>query len=114
MKLGLIYGYSLLKPVLKIDEHFQSVEHYLDVEQEEDGVTVKKSIRKSDKIYQVEVYGCGSTKAAQEQESMKKWESKQIEKMKTAKLNAEWGENADKAILDLAGIQTEHSQRGDL
>ena len=46
---------------------------------------------------------------------MKKWENKQIEKMRTVKRNAEdWNSDADKALLDLAGIKTEHSERGDI
>lgn len=100
LQLGLIFGYSLLKPVLKIDEHFQHVDHEL---------------CKNDQIISVEVWGCGSAKAAFEQQDLKKWESKQIEKMRTAKINADggWCENADKALLDLAGIKTEHSERGD-
>lgn len=44
---------------------------------------------------------------------MKKWENKQIEKMRTVKRDAEWSNDADKALLDLAGIKTEHAERGD-
>ena len=97
LKLGLIIGYSLLKPILKIDESFHSIEHELE---------------KNDQIVSVEVWGCGSSKAAFHQQDMKKWESKQIEKMRTSKLNPEY--DADKTILDLAGIKTEHSERGDI
>ena len=35
--------------------------------------------------------------------------------MRTVKIDAEWGAgNADKAILEFAGIKTEHSERGDI
>ena len=97
LKLGLIYGYTLLKPILKIDEHFQCVEHELE---------------KGDQIVSVEVWGCGSSKAALHQQDMKNWESKQIDKMRTSKFNPDY--NADKSILDMAGIKTEHSERGDM
>ena len=97
LKLGLIFGYSLLKPVLRIDESFHSVDHELD---------------KCDSIISVEVWGCGSSKAAQRQQDIKKWESKQIDKMRTAKFNPDF--NADKSLLDMAGIKTEHSERGDM
>jgi len=43
---------------------------------------------------------------------MKNWENKQIEKMRTVKRGADWIE--DKAILELGGIKTEHSERGDI
>jgi hypothetical protein len=98
LQLGLIFGYSQLKPILKIDEHFQQVDH---------------ECCKNDPIISVEAWGCGSSKASFDQLDLKKWEAKQIEKMKTPKLNAEWAENADKTLLDLAGIKTEHSERGD-
>jgi hypothetical protein len=34
--------------------------------------------------------------------------------MRTVKIDAEWATNGDKALLDLAGIKTEHSERGDM
>jgi hypothetical protein len=62
----------------------------------------------------LEVWGCGSSKEINKQKNIKDWEKKQIEKMRTVKLNADWSGDADKAILDLAGIQTDHAQRGDI
>jgi nitrogen regulatory protein PII len=100
LKLGLIFGHGLLKPILKIDESFHSVEHEL------------QTAGLADQIISVEVWGCGSSKAASYQRDMKNWESKQIEKMKTSKFNPDF--NADKNILDMAGIKTEHSERGDM
>lgn len=97
--MGLIFGYSLTKPVLKIDEDFHKIEHESNL---------------NDTIISVEVWGCGTPKASLEQQSIKKWESKQIEKMRTVKIDAEWGSNADKALLELAGIKTEHCERGDM
>lgn len=98
LKLGLIFGYSnQLKPVLKINEEFHGVEHELSM---------------NDEIIGVEAWGCGPSKASLDQQNMKNWESKQIEKMRTVKRDSGWGE--DKAILDLAGVKTEHSERGDM
>jgi hypothetical protein len=100
LTIGLIIGYSQLRPYLKIDEHFQSVEHEL---------------CKNDLIVSVEAWGCGSSKEAMHQSDMKKWEAKQIEKMRTSKRNpVDWTENEDRAILDFAGIKVEHSERGDM
>ena len=99
LKLGLIFGYSQAKPILKIDENLHSIEH--------------ESVP-DDYIISVEVWGCGNVKAFQDQNNIKKWETKQIEKMRTVKIDAEWATNGDKALLDLAGIKTEHSERGDM
>lgn len=99
LKLGLIFGYSNLKPILAIDENFHSIDHEL---------------CKNDQIISVEAWGCGPQKAHANQQDLRKWEDKQIQKMKTVKRNAdEWSTDADKALLDLAGIKTEHSERGD-
>lgn len=99
IKLGLIFGYSNMKPILTIDENFNSIDHEL---------------CKNDQIISVEAWGCGPKKAHLNQIDLKKWENKQVEKMKTVKRNAEdWECNADKALLDLAGIKTDHSERSD-
>lgn len=84
---------------MKIDEDLHKIEH--------------ESIM-NDSIISVEVWGCGPAKAVLDQQNIKKWENKQIEKMRTVKIDAEWGANADKAILEFAGIKTEHSERGDI
>jgi hypothetical protein len=60
------------------------------------------------------VWGCGNTKEIDRQKSIKEWEKKEIEKMRTVKTKGKWSENADKAILNMAGIKTEHAQRGDI
>ena len=99
LKQGLIFGYSQLKPILKIDSSFYAVEH---------------ESNKNDAIISVEVWGCGSKKATFYQRDIKAWENKNKEKMRTAKIDAEWSDNADKVILELAGIKTEYSERGDL
>ena len=100
IQLGFIVGYGQLKPVLKINEDFQYVDHEL---------------ARNDHIVDVEVWGCGSYKNIKDQQDMANWENKQIDKMRTVKLNAgDWTENADKSILDMAGIKTEHSERGDM
>lgn len=95
---GLIFGYSQLKPTLKIDESLHYMEH--------EG-------SKKDMIISIEIWGCGTMKEANYQQDIKKWEDKNKEKMRTAKLNENWGENADKNLLELAGIKTEHAERGD-
>ncbi len=64
-------------------------------------------------IISVEVWGCGNTKNLIYQHDIKKWESKNKEKMQKVKIDAEWSENADKAILEFAGIKTEHNERCD-
>lgn len=97
---GLIFGYNQLKPVLKLDDSLQHIVH--------DGA-------KDDSIISVEAWGCGTAKEANYQADLKKWEAKNIEKMRTAKPSENWGQdNADKNILELAGRTTEHSQRGDI
>ncbi len=98
LQLGLIFGYSMLKPALKFNEDFSHVEH---------------ESMKNDQIISVEVWGCGSKKAELNQEQMKILEAKHIEKMRTVNRNAD-GIGADKALLELGGIKVEHSERGDI
>lgn len=86
-------------PIIKVDENFHNVDH--------DGV-------KADILISLEVWGCGTSKELESQQNMRNWEKKQIEKMRTVKLNPGWDGDADKAILDLAGIQTDHAQKGDI
>lgn len=100
LKLGLIFGYSnQLKPVLKISEDLHWADHELS---------------SNDEIIAVEGWACGSSKAAADQASMKKWENKQLEKMRTVNRGVAGGWGEEKAILDLAGVKTEHSERGDI
>lgn len=88
-----------MKPVLKLDDSLQHIVH---------------AGAKDDAIISVEAWGCGTAKEANYQADLKKWEAKNIEKMRTAKPSENWGEdNADKNILELAGRTTDHSQRGD-
>lgn len=99
LRLGFIFGDGELSPILKIDENFQYVNH---------------ESKHSDLLVACEAWGCGDANSLERQLDLKKWESKQIEKMRTVKLNGgDWNEHADKAILDLAGVTTEHAQRGD-
>lgn len=83
--------------MLKISEDFHGIDH---------------DATSNDEIIGVEGWGCGPSKAQADQAHMKNWESKQIEKMRTVKRGADWGE--DKAILDMAGVKTEHAERGDM
>ena len=99
LKLGLIFGDNEKKPIVRIDEDFHRVDH---------------EFKQHDILSGLEVWGCGNSKEIEKQKSIKDWEKKEIEKMRTVKIKSNWGENADKAILDLAGVQTEHAQRGDI
>ena len=100
LKLGLIFGDNEKKPIIRIDEDFHHVHH---------------DDKHFDTLLSIEVWGCGSSTEIEKQKNLKDWEKKHIEKMRTVKINAEdWTCNADKAILDLAGIRTSHAERGDV
>lgn len=60
-------------------------------------------------VERVEVWGCGGEAAIKNQADMKKWEQKEIEKRKKVKLPGQW--DTDKVILEMAGVQVNHSQR---
>ncbi len=101
---GLIIGYSNLKikskPVLKIDDSLHYIEHENNLK---------------DVIVSVEVWGTGTKTEIQYQNEIKKWENKNLEKMRTFKPDENWQEgNVDKTLLELAGIKTDHSERGDM
>jgi hypothetical protein len=99
LRLGLIFGDNEKNPIIRIDEDFQHVDH---------------ETKHMDVLVALEVWGCGNTKEIEKQKNLKDWEKKQIDKMRTVKLNSDWGGNADKTILDLAGIKTQHAERGDM
>ena len=88
-----------MKPIIKIDDSLHKIIH---------------DACKNDEVISIEAWGCGTAKEANYQLDIKKWDAKNIVKMRTAKIDENWGEdNADKTLLDLAGIKTDHSERGD-
>ena len=99
LRLGLIFGDNEKKPIIRIHEDFHRVDH---------------ETKQFDILSGLEVWGCGSHKEISHQKNVKDWENKEIEKMRTVKVKTQWNQNADKTILGLAGIQTDHSQRGDM
>lgn len=99
LRLGLIFGDNEKRPIVRIDEDFHLVDH---------------EFKHHDILTGVEVWGCGNSKEIDRQKGIKEWEKKEIEKMRTVKIKGKWSENADKAILNMAGIKTEHAQRGDI
>ncbi len=99
LRLGLIFGDKEKQPIVHVDQDFNLVSHETQI---------------NDVLIAIEVWACGGEKELQDQRSMKQWEYKQIQKMQTAKLNPEKGSEADKAILELAGIRTTHAERGDV
>eukprot|EP00112_Aurelia_sp_Birch-Aquarium-sp1_P024556 Seg782.17 transcript_id=Seg782.17/GoldUCD/mRNA.D3Y31 product="Restriction of telomere capping protein 5" protein_id=Seg782.17/GoldUCD/D3Y31 len=97
---GLLIGENL-PPKVKIEADLASAE------------LVYKGPKKKD-ISKIEVWGCGGVLAIAAQKKQLDWEKNEIEKMRKVKKPGRWDENPDKQILDMAGIQTSHSQRGDM
>jgi hypothetical protein len=95
----LIFGDNEKQPIIHVDQDFHLVSH---------------ETQTNDLLIAIEVWACGGENDLQYQKSIKQWESKQIQKMQTAKLNPERGGDADKAFLELAGIKTSHAERGDM
>jgi len=62
-------------------------------------------------VQKIEVWGCGGQGIKEKQEKQQQWERKQAEKLQKVKRPGRWDDNPDKAILDIAGITTNHSQR---
>ncbi|XP_032219357.2 restriction of telomere capping protein 5 [Nematostella vectensis] len=62
-------------------------------------------------ITKLEVWGCGGEKAKEFQKKQQQWERAQAEKSRKVKLPGKWDDNPDKAILEMAGIRTNYSQR---
>ncbi len=88
------------KPFLIIDDSLNYIEHENNLK---------------DSIVSVEVWGTGTKTEIEFQNDIKKWENKNLEKMRTFKPNENWLDgNVDKNLLDLAGIKTDHRERGDI
>lgn len=62
-------------------------------------------------VIKIEVWGCGGKGIKQKQEKQQQWERKQAEKLQKVKRPGRWDDNPDKAILEMAGVTTNHSQR---
>lgn len=62
-------------------------------------------------INKIEVWGCGGQELKAKQQKQQQWERKQAEKLQKVKRPGRWDENPDRAILDMAGVTTNHSQR---
>ncbi|KAL9985807.1 hypothetical protein ACROYT_G008254 [Oculina patagonica] len=62
-------------------------------------------------INKIEVWGCGGQGLKEKQEKQQQWERKQAEKLQKVKRPGRWDDNPDKAILEMAGVTTNHSQR---
>lgn len=62
-------------------------------------------------INKIEVWGCGGQEVKAKQQKQQQWERKQAEKLQKVKRPGRWDDNPDKAILDMAGVTTNHSQR---
>ncbi|XP_020609672.1 restriction of telomere capping protein 5-like [Orbicella faveolata] len=62
-------------------------------------------------ISKIEVWGCGGQELKDKQQKQQQWERKQAEKLQKVKRPGRWDENPDKAILEMAGVTTNHSQR---
>ncbi|CAF0767642.1 unnamed protein product [Didymodactylos carnosus] len=86
--LGLHIGRDLQHTFLTIDGDFFNATH----------------INGEGRLSAIEVWGCGGTKAAQEQGNMRQWEAKQIEKLRKVKNDYA----TEEVILNLGGVQTRH------
>lgn len=62
-------------------------------------------------VKRIEVWGCGGQVVKEKQEKQRQWERKQAEKLQKVKRPGRWDENPDKAILEMAGVTTSHSER---
>ncbi|KAK0416698.1 hypothetical protein QR680_012637 [Steinernema hermaphroditum] len=60
----------------------------------------------------IEVWGCSGATTLQEQQKLKQWQSRQVEKNKRVPLPGNWDENPDKTLLEMAGF-TFSSERRD-
>eukprot|EP00794_Sanderia_malayensis_P014873 gene14873-16419_t len=97
---GLLIGQSF-PPKLKVNSDLSSAEF-----------VYKDS--KTEDILKIEIWGCGGVLAATAQKKQQDWDKKEVEKIRKVKRPGRWDENPDKEILNMAGVQTSHSQRGDL
>uniref|UniRef100_A0A915C434 TLDc domain-containing protein n=1 Tax=Parascaris univalens TaxID=6257 RepID=A0A915C434_PARUN len=62
-------------------------------------------------VLAVEVFGCGGAQTLQEQQKIKEWQRRQIEKNKKVPLPGKWDDNPDKFILELGGVYPRDNRR---
>ncbi|XP_028394181.1 uncharacterized protein LOC114518394 [Dendronephthya gigantea] len=62
-------------------------------------------------VQRIQVFGCAGLRAETDQKQQQNWEKRQAEQLQKVKLPGAWDENPDKAILEMAGITTEHARR---
>ncbi|CAF1215385.1 unnamed protein product [Rotaria magnacalcarata] len=88
--LGLFIGRDLAHTFLNIDGDFFNVKH----------------LNGEGRLAAIDVWGVGGRDSADEQNSMRQWETKQVEKARKVKRTYE----EEEAILNMAGITTRHVQ----
>ncbi|CAF3023662.1 unnamed protein product [Rotaria socialis] len=88
--LGLFIGRDLAHTFLNIDGDFFNVKH----------------LNGEGRLAAIDVWGVGGRDSADEQNSMRQWETKQVEKARKVKRTYE----EEEAILNMAGITTRHAQ----
>ncbi|CAF4925096.1 unnamed protein product [Rotaria sp. Silwood1] len=87
---GLFIGRDLAHTFLNIDGDFFNVKH----------------LNGEGRLVAIDVWGVGGRKSAEEQNSMRQWENRQVEKSSKVKRSYE----EEEAILNMAGIVTRHDQ----
>lgn len=93
---GLYFGKDTRSTILQIDSDFTKVKHY--------GIEIA--------LERIEVWGCGSHSTYETQLAQRKWEHRDAERHKNIKLKIEdWKDNPDRQLLEMGGIQTEHTER---
>jgi len=107
---GILLGRDPKTPILKIDSSF-------------DLCTASNGIEQN--IRSVEVWGCSSSRALDQQSSQKAWEQNQAVKGQAVSRQAAfggggggakgaragWNDNPDRQLLEMGGIRTAHNQR---
>ncbi|CAF0893044.1 unnamed protein product [Adineta ricciae] len=88
--LGLCVGRDHGHTFLSIDEDFFNVKH----------------INGEGRLVAIDVWGTGGKKSSEEQNDMRQWEERQVEKSRKVKRSYE----EEEAVLNMAGIETRHAQ----
>ncbi|UJR25140.1 hypothetical protein I4U23_006499 [Adineta vaga] len=88
--LGLCVGRDHSHTFLNIDEDFFNVKH----------------INGDGRLVAIDVWGVGGKKSAEEQQDLRHWEEKQVEKSRKVKRSYE----EEEAVLNMAGIETRHNK----
>ncbi|XP_055912859.1 uncharacterized protein LOC129946633 [Eupeodes corollae] len=87
---GLRAGADPKKPILAVDEHFESIDCK--------GIAAV--------LTSIEIWGCGDKSSREVQLDIKKWQIKEAERQRTVKLTAaDWMDHPDRYLLELGGRQ---------